>query len=449
MMQKQQQVGFYCTNCGQNYPKWQGKCAICNQWSTIVEEEKAQYFSQETELVSRHLSEIGEAELTRTTSGFLELDRVLGSSLDGKSAGFTKGQVILIAGSPGVGKSTLLLQLGFNLVKQSKRCIYVSGEESEGQIAARAYRILGAKNLTDDEKFEIISGHNIEAILSKIESRKMKDEIVVIDSIQTVYSSVAKSVAGTVSQIRLCASKLIDFAKISGNVLLMVGHVTKEGAIAGPMVLEHMVDTVIQFEGEEKTGFRLLRSLKNRYGPTGEIGIFMMAPNGLNEVVDPYSLVNLANEAGGAVGVCKGVIFEGSRGFIVEVQALVSSSAFSLPKRVSEGFSLSRLQRIVAILNKYGYAKLFDKDIYVKIAAGVKSEDPGLDLAIAMSILSSAQDKPVDNKILAFGELNLTGRVGQVMHEEVRRKEAKRLGPTIIIDSQKCPTVYELKKYLK
>lgn len=360
---------FRCTNCDYESSKWMGMCPNCKEWNTFEEEnivttKSGKKTSGEGAKVI-YINEVVKEDLERISTGLSEFDRVLGRnpSFDKKKEvnGLVKGSVTLLSGEPGIGKSTLLLQACVQFASSKMKVAYVSAEESVTQIAIRAERTI--QNKKDLEKVIFINNYNVDKIISTLEEEKI--EIAVIDSIQTIASEESMGNPGGTSQVKHCASKLINFAKSNNVTLFIVGHINKEGSIAGPKILEHLVDCVIQIEGERGGELRIIRTLKNRFGPTNEVGIFRMEEGGLVDVVDPYSLFNSEKPS---PGTAKSAIIEGNRVLVVEVQSLVSPTIFPLPKRVSEGFSLSRLQIICAIIQKYLKINLSDKDVYVNIA---------------------------------------------------------------------------------
>lgn len=403
---------FVCNNCAYETSRWLGQCPGCREWNTFEETSIAIPLKEmgASKLTSQKLADIQHDDLNRISSGFTELDRVLGG-------GMVPAEVVLISGEPGIGKSTLLLQV---LAKQ-KRSLYVSAEESLQQVALRGKRL----KLKSDTDLQIVNGFEINAIMQKI--REEKPEIVVIDSIQTVYSDSVRGLPGGVSQIKSVASELIKFAKGEGIILFIVGQVTKEGAVAGPKLLEHLVDVVLEIEGDSKLDYRVLRCFKNRFGPTSEIGIFEMTELGLAEVLNP-SLYFTQSEAENRIGVCPGVIMEGNRLIIVELQALTTRTFFPLPRRVAEGISKTRLEVLTAILAKYTKYDLGDKDVYVNIAGGLKAQESMLDLAVALAMISSHAGIELPKNLVAFGEITLTGQIRISKRAEQIKRECKRLG---------------------
>jgi DNA repair protein RadA/Sms len=356
------------------------------------------------------LKDVKKHTLVRMQTGFAEIDRVLGG-------GVVPAEVMLISGEPGIGKSTLLLQL---LANQEKAA-YVSAEESIEQVAMRGQRII-SKKMGD---LNIISSFEIGTILNKLE--ELKPKFVVIDSIQTVYSSETRGLPGGIAQIKSVASKLVNYAKENGIIMFIVGQITKEGSFAGPKLLEHLVDVVMQLEGDEKFDYRILRCSKNRYGPTDEVGVFEMNQRGMEEVKNP-ALYFLDEKTTKRMGVCPGIVLEGNRLMIVEMQALTVKTYFAMPKRVSEGVNKSRLELITAIINKYTKFNLNDSDVFISIAGGLRVQDPLLDIPIALALISSLKEVPISNNLVAFGELSLTGQIRHSKRKDSLEKEIKRLG---------------------
>jgi len=412
---------FYCQNCGANAPKWIGKCPSCNEWNTYAEE-VIQPVAKENQWRTaprkeakanrpRLISEIALESSPRIVVPDQELMRVLGG-------GIVPGSLILLGGEPGIGKSTLLLQLAIQL--KGKRILYISGEESEHQIRMRAERIGTLQNdcyiLTETTTQQIF--HQIEAL---------QPELVIVDSIQTLYSNVYESAPGTVSQIRGCAGELLRFAKETATPVFLIGHITKEGSIAGPKVLEHMVDTVLQFEGDRHHVYRILRAIKNRFGSTAELGIYEMQGAGLIEVANPSALL-LSQRDASLSGTAVACTMEGVRPFLIETQSLVSSAVYGTPQRTTTGYDLRRLHMILAVLEKRCGFKLGAKDVFLNIAGGIRVEDPAIDLAIICAILSSSEDLSIDPAYCFAGEVGLTGEIRPVNRIEARVNEAARLG---------------------
>ncbi len=415
---------YVCSNCAYESPKWAGQCPSCGEWGTLVEEiretsKSSRRGAQSAEI--RQLSDVKSLETKRISTGFSEFDRVLGG-IEGEQ-GFVSGEVILLSGEPGIGKSTLLLQVISNLSKRGEKVLYVSAEESAEQIFVRAKRILGGE--MEKTKIPMINSADIDSILDSLEKEKPK--FVVIDSIQTVFTNEIRSLPGGTSQVKETASRITTFAKKNNVTVIIVGHVTKEGVVAGPKLLEHLVDAVVNLEGESNSGYRILRTGKNRFGSTNEVGVFEMQDKGLVDVTNVSKLF-IGEHGKDAVGVCTSAITEGNRILLVEVQALTNTTPFALPKRVSEGISNARLQLLCAILSRHAGINLSDKDVYVNIAGGLKVKEPAIDLAVCLAIASSAKNKALKPDSIAFGEVSLTGDIRPVSRMDDRTKEAKRLG---------------------
>jgi DNA repair protein RadA/Sms len=415
---------YSCTECGASEPKWQGQCPACLAWNTLVEsvEESGtstnRYANKFEGLAAssqlQKLSSIKAADIERTPTGISEFDRVLGG-------GLVEGGVVLIGGDPGIGKSTLLLQVLCHLGK-SAQAIYVSGEESPQQIAMRAKR-LGL----DASSVELLAEINLEKILATLQTHK--PNIAVIDSIQTVYSEALQSAPGSVAQVRECSAQLTRLAKQLGITVVLVGHVTKEGTLAGPRVLEHIVDTVLYFEGDQNSAFRLIRAFKNRFGAVNELGVFAMTEHGLREVANPSALF-LSHHEGQVAGSCITVTMEGTRPLLIEIQALVDESHAPSPKRLATGLEQNRLAMLLAVLNRHAGIPCFDQDVFINAVGGVKIAEPAVDLAVILSIVSSLKNKPLQDKLIVFGEVGLAGEVRPVQGGQVRLKEAAKLGFT-------------------
>ncbi len=407
---------YVCNNCSYESAKWLGQCPSCKDWNTFDETDPIISFSSMTssKLTIKKLKDVSDDEARlRHSTGFGEFDRVLGG-------GMVPSGVILISGEPGIGKSTLLMQV----ISYMKNALYVSAEESIQQVALRGKRL----KLGSMDDLQILSGYEVNGIIEKI--KEVKPSIVVVDSIQTVYADEVRGLPGGVAQIKAVSSKLIKFAKEAGIILFLVGQVTKEGSVAGPKLLEHLVDVVLELQGDQKLDFRILRCLKNRFGPTNEIGIFEMVESGLQEVINP-SIYFLDREKGvERVGVCPAVIQEGIRLMLVEMQALTSRTLFALPKRVAEGFSRTKLEVLTAVLAKFTKYNLQDQDVYINIAGGLRSADSMLDLPIVLAIISSYANKPLPHDLVAFGEVSLTGQIRISKRAEQMEKECKRLGYT-------------------
>ena len=408
---------FYCKECGNESSKWLGQCPVCHEWNTFVEAEVTKS-SQKVEkaLMERkpsHLSEIQMEEEKRISTHMEEMDRVLGG-------GIVRGSLVLVGGDPGIGKSTLLLQTCHRLCADDLSLLYISGEESLQQIRMRADRI-GEFN----DHLALLAETNLEIIDGVI--RKEKPDIVIIDSIQTMYSDGVDSAPGSVSQVRESTATLMKLAKGLGVTVFVVGHVTKEGTVAGPRVLEHMVDTVLYFEGDRHASYRILHAVKNRFGSTDEIGVFEMQQDGLREVLNPseYMLEGKPEEASGSIVACS---VEGTRPILVEVQALVCRSNFGMPRRTAAGCDYNRVNLLMAVLEKRLGFHLSEYDAYVNIAGGMKMNEPAIDLGIALAMVSSMKDQVISDRVICFGEIGLSGEVRSVQMAEQRVNEAKKLG---------------------
>lgn len=424
---------FFCQNCGTQSAKWVGKCPSCNEWNTFVEEiiqkdtknNRLQVFSGNKNArpgdpfgrgkgetnKSVLLQDIGTAEYPRIAVPGKELTRVLGG-------GIVPGSLVLFGGEPGIGKSTLMLQLALRL--KNLKVLYVSGEESEQQIKMRADRI----GVTTDNCF-ILQETNTQNIFQQI--TEIEPQLVIIDSIQTLHTSYVESSPGSVSQVRECAAEFLRFAKETNTPVFMIGHITKEGSLAGPKVLEHMVDTVLQFEGDRNHVYRLLRTTKNRFGSTNELGIYEMQGEGLKEVTNPSEIL-ITNRDNPTSGVAIAASLEGNRPLLIETQALVSTAAYGTPQRSSTGFDLRRLSMLLAVLEKRCGFRLGIKDVFLNIAGGIKIEDPGVDLALVCAILSSNEDLAIPQTYCFAGEVGLTGEIRPVNRIEQRISEADKLG---------------------
>ncbi len=435
-MAKAKTTAFFCRECGYESAKWAGQCPACKEWNTMVEEPTGPRTSQtgtarRPPLIKARpalLSEISVEEKDRVTTGYQELDRVLGG-------GVVSGSLVLVGGDPGIGKSTLLLQVCRNLAAAGQKVLYISGEESLKQIKLRANRI---GQMTGELKFlcETSLDHIQQALSQE------KPDIVIIDSIQTMYREEIASAPGSVSQVRESTNLLMQIAKGEGITIFIVGHVTKEGVVAGPRVLEHMVDTVLYFEGDRHASYRILRGVKNRFGSTNEIGVFEMREQGLAEVENPseFMLDGRPEGASGAVVACA---MEGTRPMLLEVQALVTQSNLGIPRRTAAGTDHNRVNLLMAVLEKRCHYEMSRYDAYVNIAGGMKMNEPALDLSIIMALVSSLKDRPVDEKTVVFGEVGLSGEVRAVSMAEQRVNEAMKLGfeacilPQICLDKMK------------
>jgi len=415
---------YVCQQCGADSPKWIGKCPQCGEWNTYVEEIVSKDNSPKVNLggleVTKQkpvrLHEVETSEEARIDTSSNELNRVLGG-------GLVPGSLVLIGGEPGIGKSTLVLQVVLNL--KGKRTLYVSGEESVKQLKLRAERLK-----YDAPDCFIVSETSLEQIFVHIQN--IQPDVVIVDSIQTVSTELVESSPGSVSQVRECAAHLLKYCKTSGTPVLLIGHINKEGSIAGPKVLEHIVDTVLQFEGDQHYMYRILRSIKNRFGSTSEIGIYEMQQSGLREVSNPSELL-LSQHQGGLSGVAIASAIEGVRPFLIETQALVSSAAYGTPQRSCTGFDLRRLNMLLAVLEKRAGFKLAQKDVFLNIAGGLKINDPAIDLAVMSAILSSNVDIAIDKQICIAGEVGLSGEIRPINRIEQRILEAEKLGFTKMI----------------
>ena len=418
---------YVCSECDYQSPKWLGKCPSCKSWNTFIEETYTPTPEPKNKRVSI-ITESAEAvrfedmkmpEYIRSGTGIGELDRVLGG-------GIVSGSVILLAGEPGIGKSTLLMQI---CSKMPTKVLYVSGEESTGQLKLRATRleIEGANTYFMTET-------NVDNIISQTD--KIKPELIIIDSIQTMFDPASASIPGSITQVKECATKFIAKAKSQGISVVLVGHVNKEGTIAGPKVLEHMVDAVLYFEGERMQSYRVIRAIKNRFGSTNEIGVFEMTDTGLCEVPNPSEML-LSGRPVGVSGSCAVCIMEGTRPIIAEVQALVTSTSFPAPRRAANGLDYNRMCMLIAILEKRLGLKFSQNDIYLNVVGGLKLNDPSVDLAVALALISSIKDIPVPNNVIAMGELGLVGECRAISDLQKRINESYRLGFNVIAIPQK------------
>lgn len=423
MAKTKYKTAWFCKECGNDSPKWEGRCPACGAWNSLVEEKISSSVSRSPSPVAGiskstpiAVSNIVAGSEIRIKMPSNELNRVLGG-------GLVAGSMILVGGEPGIGKSTLVLQ---NLLAiKSKTVLYVSGEESASQLKMRADRIgRGSDNVF------IVTETSLENIFEHIET--IQPGILVIDSIQTIASDELESAAGSVSQVRECAARLLAYAKKTSTPVIIIGHITKDGSLAGPKVLEHIVDAVLQFEGDSKYMYRILRAIKNRFGSTNEIGIYEMGQRGLREVANP-SEVMITSSQGQLSGVALGITIEGVRPFIVEVQALVSTAAYGTPQRTVTGFDSKRLNMLLAVLEKSVGFKLAAKDVFLNIAGGLRINDPSLDLAVICAILSSNVDMAIPSGWSMTGEVGLSGEIRQVTRIEQRIREAERLGLTDIL----------------
>lgn len=412
---------YICASCGAVYERWQGKCVQCNEWNTLAETQTRAAKKSETRKISA-LSKpqiLGKEtnNIVRLQTGIGEFDRVVGS-------GIVPGSLVLLGGDPGIGKSTLILQVAAQVAVENK-VLYVSGEESEKQVSLRANRL----SLSSDSLL-VLSETNVENILEQIKSEK--PSLVVIDSIQTVYSEDVISSSGSVGQVSLCAQKLMNLAKTEHIAIVIIGHVTKEGNLAGPRLLEHLVDVVLYLEGDKYGGFRILRGIKNRFGSTNETGIFEMKKSGMSEVANP-SKVLLSERLNSASGTAIFATMEGTRPLLVEVQALTSITSFGYPKRTVSGMDLNRLNLLVAVITKRAGINLTNQDVFLNIVGGMAIREPAMDLAVALSIVSAYKNKAIKNDIAVFGEIGLAGELRNVDNVEERINEVEKLGFKAVI----------------
>ncbi len=421
---------FFCQDCGHESAKWLGKCPSCNQWNTFVEEvivkgtDKNQKddwkeYNGISKLKTVSINDVISAEEKRIVTTDQELNRALGG-------GIVLGSIVLVAGEPGIGKSTLFLQNGLQL--KDITTLYISGEESEQQIKMRADR-LGIQN----ENFYLLTETDTQVIFKEI--KKLKPQLVIVDSIQTLQSPFVESSPGSISQIRECAAELQRFAKETNTPVFLIGHITKDGNIAGPKILEHMVDTVLQFEGDRHYAYRILRTLKNRFGSTSELGIYEMTGQGMREVSNPSEIL-ITQKEDQLSGIAIAATIEGIRPMLIETQALVTQSVYGTPQRTVSGFDLRRLQLLLAVLEKRGGFHFGVKDVFINIAGGIKAEDPSIDLAIVSALLSSYEDVPLPQHICFAGEVGLSGEIRAVNRIEQRIAEAEKLGFEKIVVSK-------------
>ncbi|MFW6094828.1 MAG: DNA repair protein RadA [Bacteroidota bacterium] len=415
-MAKKAKTIYLCTNCGAESPKWVGKCPYCGEWNTYKEQKISKgtadpKYSEDSPQKIQKLTEISIEKEKRLSTQYSEVDRVLGG-------GIVYGSLILVGGEPGIGKSTLALQIA--LQSKDTRTLYVSGEESPRQIKLRAGR-LGEEH----ENIYLLNETELDNVLNQCS--EFKPDVLIIDSIQTLFSQNIDSTAGSVTQVRECAAQLLKYAKRSNTPVLLIGHINKDGNIAGPKVLEHIVDVVLQFEGDSNYDYRVLRSLKNRFGSTSEIGIFEMHNGGLKEVHNPSKLlINLRQN--GLSGVSIAATLDGMRPFMVEIQSLVSPSVYGNPQRSATGFDIRRLSMLLAVLEKRSGLNIYNKDVFLNIAGGIKVVDPAVDLSILTSLLSSVLDKPVPENVCFAGEVGLSGEIRAVNQVENRLSEAEKIG---------------------
>lgn len=414
---------YVCQNCGAETAKWIGRCNSCGEWNTYVEQRiskgpvRSSTLERGSYAVPEYLSDVRSDEVTRIDLLNNEVNRVLGG-------GIVPGSLILIGGEPGIGKSTLALQVA---LKINKKSLYISGEESPQQIKLRAERLSGENN-----KCQVLAETNLQSIITRV--KEIKPQLLIVDSIQTLYSEDIESAPGTISQVRECATYLLKTAKETNMPVILIGHITKDGSIAGPKVLEHIVDTVLQFEGDSHHLYRILRASKNRFGSTSEIGVFEMTGEGLREISNPSELL-INQQPADLSGSAVAANVEGNRPLLIEVQALVSSAVYGTPQRTSTGFDIRRLSMLLAVLEKRASFKLASKDVFINIAGGLRVDDPAIDLAVISAILSSTVDIPVDQLTCFAGEVGLSGEIRPVNRIEQRLGEADKLGMKRIIMS--------------
>ena len=421
---------FFCTHCGTQHAQWQGQCSSCKSWNTLQEEvlDNPKAPAWQTEKVAPvkaspvRIQDVAIDAIQRLPSGDSELDRVLGG-------GIVPGAMMLVGGEPGIGKSTLLLQVALSV---KGKVVYVSGEESEQQIKLRSARVT-----EESSECYLLTETHTQSLLHHL--GKLQPAVVVIDSIQTLHSDIIDSTAGSVSQIRACTAELLQFAKSTQTPVFLVGHITKDGAIAGPKVLEHMVDTVLHFEGDRNHVYRILRAHKNRFGTTAELGIYTMAQEGLLPVANPSALL-ISSESAGLSGHAIGTTVEGIRPMLIEVQALVSSAVYGTPQRSSTGFDNKRLNMLLAVLEKRAGFQLGSKDVFLNLAGGIRLDDPGLDLAVMVAILSSSLDVAIPKGYTFAAEVGLSGELRNVPKMEQRMQEATKLGFERMVVAQKVTT---------
>jgi len=411
---------FVCRECGYTHPKWLGKCPECGSWNSFDEEQVKEQEARRgapTGNRAERFSELKVPEYIRTSTGMEELDRVLGG-------GLVDSSVVLLSGEPGIGKSTLLLQICSELAK-NRRVLYVSGEESKGQLKMRADRL----GIAGDSLY-LLTETDVDSVLDECE--RLKPDVIIIDSVQTMSTARYTSAPGSITQVRESSMSLIGYAKNHSAAVFLVGHVNKEGGISGPKFLEHMVDAVLYFEGERTNSYRIIRAIKNRFGSTNEIGVFEMGDNGLKEIPNPSEVV-IAERPKNTSGSCAGCVMQGTRPIITEIQSLVSKTVYPTGKRTADGFDHNRMGLLIAVLEKRMGLKFYENDVYVNVAGGLHLDEPSADLSIAMALISGITDRVIPDHLIAFGEIGLSGEVRAVSHIDYRIKEAVRLGFTKII----------------
>lgn len=427
---------YICTSCLHESAKWLGQCPNCGEWNTFeetldIQTSKGSKVSKNSTYVVRNIAEVSTGSVERVSSNISEFDRVLGG-------GFVKGQVILLSGEPGIGKSTILTQLCKEM--SDRKILYLAGEENVEQIKIRTNRMsYSGTNL------DVISETNVEILDDLMTSKSSEYDLVIVDSIQTIYSSELTGMPGSIGQVRACAQKITNSAKTNQIPVIIIGHVTKDGTLAGPKVLEHVVDTILYLESDSQYLYRILKTTKNRFGPVSEVGVFEMTENGIRNIDNPSELF-IGQRLEDSPGSCLTVIVEGQRPLIFEVQALAVKTAFGYPKRTTSGFNNNRLQVLIAVLEKRSGLNLSSYDIYLNIAGGFKISEHAADLAVCLAIASSVRNVAINTKIVAFGEVGLSGEIRRVSNQESRGKEAKKLGYTEVISNDKFKTIDQVIK---